>query len=133
VITTEPPTLGAPFPVLVPQVNNDGNDLGGIALPEIAVPLGTFTGWNVSEPPLVGLRYLAGLLGSFEPFARTRDDRERVGDPRVSIAERYSGKQDYLNNVKRAADALVRQRFVRAEDLEALMQQASSRWDALAN
>ena len=70
VITKEPPALGAPFPVLVPQVNADGNDEGGIALPEVAVPLGTHTGWNVSTFPLSGLRYLAGLVGSFNRLQR---------------------------------------------------------------
>jgi len=133
VITQEPPSLGTPYSVLVPQVDTDGNDVGGIALPEVAVPLGTFTGWNVTEPPITGLRYLAGLLGSFEPLARTREERERTGDSRLSIAERYKGRQDYLDRVKRAADALIRDRFVRAEDLEALIRQASSTWDALAN
>jgi hypothetical protein len=133
VITQEPPTLGAPYPVLVPQVTSDGNDIGGILLPEVAVPLGTFTGWNIAQPPLSGLRYLAGLIGSFEPFARTREERERTGDPRLSIAERYQGRQDYLSKVTRAAADLVRQRFLRTEDVDALVQQASSRWDALAN
>ena len=50
VITREPPRLGAPYPVLVPQVNADGNDVSGIRLPEVAVPLGTYTGWNITVP-----------------------------------------------------------------------------------
>ncbi|MEQ1731240.1 MAG: alpha/beta hydrolase domain-containing protein, partial [Vicinamibacterales bacterium] len=133
IITNEPPLLGAPYPVLVPQVDNDGNDVGGVPLPEIAVPLGTFTGWNVATPLLPGLRYLAGLIGSFEPFARTRDERERTGDPRPSIAERYQGRAAYLDAVRRATDTLIRQRFVRAEDRDAVVQQAAATWDALAN
>ena len=100
VITKEPPSLGAPFPVLVPQVNADGNDVGGIALPEVAVPLGTHTGWNVSTYPLSGLRYLAGLVGSFQPFAKTRAEREQSGDSRPSIEERYTNRQDYLQRVQ---------------------------------
>jgi hypothetical protein len=79
--------------VLVPQVDADGNDVGGIALPEVAVPLGTHTGWNVTEPQLAGFRYLAGLVGAFVPFARrarrdsnpaTRADRS----PSVTRASR---------------------------------------------
>ena len=108
VITKEPPSLGDPYVVLVPQVNADGNDEGGIALPEVAVPLGTHTGWNVSTFPLSGLRYLAGLVGAFQPLARTRAEREQSGDSRLSIEERYSGRQDYLQRVRRAAADLVR-------------------------
>ena len=69
VITSEPPQLGAPYRLLVPQVNADGNDVSGIRLPEVAVPLGTYTGWNVTVPQLSDLGYLAGLIGGFEPFA----------------------------------------------------------------
>src|SRR5262245_20225256 len=88
VITKEPPDLGAALPVLVPQVDRDGNDLGGIRLPEVVAPLGTFTGWNLSVPRLADLDYLAGLQGAFLPFARTRAERMRSKDPRPSIEER---------------------------------------------
>jgi hypothetical protein len=133
VMTQEPPILGAPYPVLVPQVDADGNDVGGIPLPEIAVPLGTFTGWNASDPPLTSLRYLAGLIGSFEPFARTREDRERTGDPRPSIAERYPTREAYLGRVRAAAEVLVRDRLLRRDDLADVVQRAGAMWDALAD
>jgi hypothetical protein len=131
VITKEPPALGAPYPVLVPQVNEDGNELGGIALPEVAVPLGTHTGWNVTVPQLTSLRYLAGLVGSFVPFERTREARLAVGDPRPSIAERYSGRQDYLNRVSSAARTLVGQRFLLADDVPEVLGYAGTIWDAV--
>ena len=92
VITIEPPQLGAPYPVLVPQVNADGNDVSGIRLPEVAVPLGTYTGWNVTIPQLRDLRYLSGLVGGFEPFPLTKEQREQSGDARLSIGERYAGQ-----------------------------------------
>jgi hypothetical protein len=132
VITREPPALGAPFAVLVPQVDADGNDRGGITMPEIAVPLGTHTGWNVSTFPLTGLRYLAGLVGSFEPFARTRAEREQAGDARQSIAERYRGRQDYLEQVRRAAGDLVQQRLILPGDVQGIVQRAGQTWDAVA-
>ncbi len=132
VITNEPPVLGVPYVVLVPQADADGNDVGGVALPEVSVPLGTFTGWNQSEPPITGLRYLAGLVGSFEPFARTRVERERAGDPRPSLEERYQGREDYLTRVRQAAAGLVRERFLRAEDLDQVVRQADATWTALA-
>jgi hypothetical protein len=132
VITREPPALGAPFVVLVPQVDADGNDRGGIGVPEVAVPLGTYTGWNVTDPPLRELGYLAGLLGSFEPFARDRDERARRGDTRPSIAERYAGKGDYLDRVAAAARALVGQRFMLPSDVPAVVHRADEIWTALA-
>ena len=131
VITKEPPSLGDPFAVLVPQVNADGNDEGGIALPEVAVPLGTHTGWNVSTFPLSGLRYLAGLVGSFEPFARTRTEREQAGDSRPSIEERYKGREDYLERVRRAGMDLARERYVLEDDVDAVVKQAEQTWNVV--
>ena len=125
VITIEPPRTGEPYRVLVPQVDSDGNDVAGIRLPEVAVPLGTYAGWNVTVPQLTELRYLSGLVGGFEPFARTKEQRLANGDSRLSIAERYSGRQDYLDSVKRAANDLMRQRFLFcAEDVPAVLQSA---------
>lgn len=131
-ITKEPPGLGSPYVVLVPQVNADGNDQGGVLLPEVAVPLGTHTGWNVSTFPLSGLRYLAGLVGSFEPFARTRAERERTGDERRSIEERYTSRQDYLDRVRRAAADLVRERLLLQADVDGVLQRAGRTWDLVA-
>jgi hypothetical protein len=132
VITNDPPILGDRLRVLVPQVDADGNDLSGIRIPEIAVPLGTFTGWNVRLPRLKDLEYLAGLIGSFEPFSKTREEREKSGDPRPSIAERYSGKQDYLDRVEKAARELVSQSFLLPADVDAVLKRASAMWDAIA-
>jgi hypothetical protein len=130
-IANEPPALGAPYVVLVPQVDADGNDVGGIRLPEVAVPLGTHTGWNMSIFPLRGLRYLAGLVGSFQPFARTPADREQSGDLRRSIEERYRGRQDYLDRIRRAAADMVRERFLLPADVQGVMQRAERTWDAV--
>ena len=131
VITAEPPRLGAPYRLLVPQANADGNDVSGIRLPEVAVPLGTYTGWNVTVPPLSDLGYLAGLIGGFEPFALTKGQREQTGDTRLSIGERYPDRQNYLDRVKRAAEALVQQRFMRGEDVSAVVLRADAMWDAV--
>ncbi len=131
VITKEPPALGSPYVVLVPQVNADGNDEGGIRLPELAVPLGTHTGWNVSTFPLSGFRYLAGLVGSFQPFARTRTDRAQSGDQRRSIEERYESRQDYLERVRRAATDLVRERFLLRSDVQGVVERAELTWETI--
>lgn len=131
VITNEPPQLGAAYPVLVPQVNADGNDVSGIRLPEVAVPLGTYTGWNVTVPRLDGLGYLAGLIGGFEPFPQTMAQREQLGDARPAIGERYSGRQDYLDRIRRAAADLVGQRFLRSEDVAGVVKRAEDIWSAV--
>jgi hypothetical protein len=132
IITNEPPVLGAPYRVLVPQVNADGNDLGGIRSPEIAVPLGTYTGWNVGLPQLPDLQYLSGLTGSFDPFPATRDERLRSGDSRRSIAERYADRDEYVRQLTRAAEDLVRQRFMLQSDIPAAVHRGEEIWDAVA-
>lgn len=131
IISNEPPVLGQPYQVLVPQVNADGNDRSGIRLLEIAVPLGTYSGWNVALPQLRDLQYLAGLVGSFDPFPLTREDRQRTGDSRRSIGERYKGREDYVQQVTRAAEDLVRQRFMLAGDVPAAVRRAQDSWDAV--
>jgi hypothetical protein len=131
IIAQEPPALGVPYTILVPQVDTNGNEIAGIRLPHVAVPLGTFTGWNYTVPRLANLDYLAGLVGSFLPFARTRADREVSSDPRPSIAELYRTKEVYLERVRHAAEALVAQRFVRQKDLEAMLEDSARSWDFL--
>jgi hypothetical protein len=131
VITKDRPALGEELPVLVPQVDADGNERGGIALTEITVPLGTYTGWNVTEPPLISMRYLAGLLGSFVPFAETADEQIALADPRTSIAERYTTRQAYLDQVQAAAESLVEQRFLLPNDVPQLLQHSEAIWDAV--
>lgn len=131
IITKEPPVLGPPYAVLVPQVNADGNELGGIPIPEVAVPLGTHTGWNITVPQLRDLGYLSGLVGSFVPFARTREARTQAGDARPSIEERYPTRQAYLDQIARAAQSLVRDRFVLADDVPGVVRQAEATWNAL--
>ena len=40
-----PPRLvGTPYPIFVPKVDADGNDIAGVRLPEVAVPVATYTG-----------------------------------------------------------------------------------------
>jgi hypothetical protein len=95
------------------------------------VPLGTHTGWNVSTFPLSGLQYLAGLVGSFAPFPHTRAERERSGDPRRSIEERYASRDDYLQRVRRAAAELVRQRFLRPADVDGVVTRAEQMWEVV--
>jgi hypothetical protein len=128
-VTIEPPKLGAAFVSRVPAVDDAGNDRGGIRLPRIAVPLGTHTGWNYRRPSIGAPDRLASEIGSYFPLAKTRADRERAGDGRRSIEERYTSRQDYLDKISAAARALVAERYLLAEDVADLVAQASAHWD----
>lgn len=131
IVSIEPPKLGDAYTILVPQVNADGIDQGGVRIPEIAVPLGTFTGWNYQLPVHPNLDYLAGLIGSFIPFPTTAADRKTSHDSRASIAERYSSREDYLAKVRTAAQNLVAQRLLRADDVADIVAQNGAYWDQL--
>lgn len=121
---------GTPLPLLVPQVDADGNERAGLRLPEISVPLGTYTGWNFRAPAAGSPDELVMLLGSWIPFALTRAAREAAHDPRPSIEERYPSRAAYLAQIEHAASALVTQHFLLPTDVPALVKQAAIRWDS---
>jgi Alpha/beta hydrolase domain len=127
--TLLPPNVGTPYPNLVSAVDADGNELAGIRLPDISVPLATYTGWNLRHADIGGPGQTLSLLGSTIPFLATEAEREASGDPRASIEERYLSKEDYLSRVKQAAESLVQQGFLLAEDLPTVTAQASQRYD----
>jgi hypothetical protein len=129
VITVEPPRLGRVFPALVPAVDADGNDRAGLRLPEIEVPLASQTGWNWRHPRTGAPEALAGVVGSYLPFARTKAARQASSDPRPSIEERYRDRDQYLGRVAGAALRLVRERYLLAEDVPFLLERAAAHWD----
>ena len=122
---------GTPLPFLVPQTDQDGTELAGIRLPEVEVPLATYTGWNFRSPAIGGADQLFPLVGSYIPFAATAAQRTTAKDPRASIAERYASKQAYLDKVRAAGDKLVADRYLRAADLPGVMERAGQHWDLL--
>ena len=128
-----PPVESGTYPILVSSMDEDCNDVAGIRLPDIAVPLATYTGWNVRHEEMGqgGLMTSgAPLFGSTLVFPRTRADREASGDPRRAIDERYASKEDYLARVRAAAETLVRERYLLAEDIEPVVAVAGQKWDA---
>lgn len=129
IVENEPPKIGAPFVVRVPAVDADGNDRAGIRVPELVAPLATHFGWNYRDASIGAPEHLAGEIGSYLPFARTRADREARGDPRRSIEERYPDKAAYLAKVTAAANDLVAQRLLLARDVPAVISRASAHWD----
>ena len=129
VATELPPKVGAQFPSYVSAVDADGNEVAGIRPVELAAPLATFTGWNPRHPEQGAPGDLMQMMGSTLLFARDAAERERRGDPRPSIAERYASRDTYLAAVRAAATALVAARHALAEDVEAMVERAGRRWD----
>ena len=97
--------------------------MAGIRLPAVQVPIGTYTGWNL-RPRGLAEGELAGLLGSFIPFAKTKAMRRKFGDPRLSLEERYGNKAVYVQRFSRAARLLVEQRYLLPEDAERMIKAA---------
>jgi hypothetical protein len=108
------PTAGRGYGALVPQVDADGNEVAGIRLPDIAVPRGTFLGWNLYKAPYPEGE-LADRDGTFLAFAAT--EAERGGDPRASLAARYP-RAAYGDAVRAVVAALLRDRLLLVEDAE---------------
>lgn len=126
VLTVEPPRVStAEYGVLSPQVDEDGNDVGGVRSIYVRVPLGTYTGWNLGRKDRFEDGFCS-LQGSFIPFAPTRQERLEAKDPRPSIEERYPTKEAYVAKVKQEAAALVAQRLLLPADSARLIREAET-------
>ena len=130
--TNPQPLPGKAYTTLVAKVDGDGNEVAGIRLPGIAVPVATYTGWNFYKSP-----YPEGELcdreGIYVPFARTKAERDAKGDPRLSVEERYKDQADYVQQVSRAARTLVDERFLLPEDADRIIAESkNSRYSATA-
>ena len=132
VVTVEPPQVGTPFAVLVPQSDRDGNDLGGVRLPELQAPLATYTGWNLRDTSIGAPEQRVSFLGSWIPLAKTPEERKKSGDPRPSIAERYASREEYMSKFEQAAKKLIEQRFLLQEDLPAILERGKLEWKTIA-
>ena len=116
IITVVPPDMGKPYITLVPAFDSDGNSIGGIRLPELRVPLGTYQGWNPRQAKYGAPDFIVPFEGSFWPFAITEAERKKNHDPRPSIEARCPTKQVYLEKVGAAVKDLVQQGFLQEED-----------------
>jgi len=125
--TINPPVVSAPYqdnpangpiyPSYVPTTDGDGNDIAGVRLPDVTVPLATYTGWALRS----GVWANDGCEGSgqYIPFAATKAERAAAGDPRPSVEERYKSFGQYRSAVVNAVDDLVKRRLMLCEDTEA--------------
>ncbi len=125
ILTIQPPLLGPSYQMFVPRPDRDGLDIAGIRPMQIRVPLGTTTGWNIRAP---GHRSpdLCGLTGSYIPFAQTKAQRLASGDPRLSLEERYTDHAGFVRAVRKAADELVRERFLLQVDADGFISAAEA-------
>jgi hypothetical protein len=118
---------GLRYTVLVPSVDIDGNDIPGVRVPMVSVPLGTYTGWN---PRARGFGYGAQwkFEGSYIPFADTESERVATGDPRLPVLERYADWQAYVAAIAQAARDLCGGGLILEEDVERCAS-AAERWN----
>ena len=95
------------------------------------VPLTTLTGWQFRSARIGSPSTLIAMAGAYIQLPKTRADRERTGDPRPSIEERYGTKDVYLRKVREAAQALATARFILAEDVQPIVEECGAQWEAL--
>jgi hypothetical protein len=128
-----PPRESGSYPVLVSAMDADRNEVAGIRLPDVEVPLATYTGWNVRHESMGSPGLMtsgAPLFGATLVLPKDRAEREATGDPRLSIDERYASKTDYLAKVRAAGQELVRQRYMLEEDIARCEAVAEAKWEA---
>jgi hypothetical protein len=125
-LTTQPANhvKGKEYPLLVPKVDKDGNEIGGVRAVNLQVPLATHAGWNLRAKGFIEDE-LCYLNGQYIPFAKTKEEREKSGDPRLSIEERYKDQADYVQKISQAARSLVDERLLLQEDAERLIGEAA--------
>jgi hypothetical protein len=124
----EPPRVLAAYTVLVPQADADGNDTGGLRMPEIDCGLGTFTGWNLRRAEIGNSRLLLGNTGSYLPFARTASERRASGDPRKSVEERFATSAAFQSCVEQASAQLAARGFLLESDRASVARMAMRHW-----
>ena len=128
---------GKEYPHLVSAVDTDGNEIGGLKLPFITVPLATHTGWNTRHDDMGGSGQTLStggasggtLKGSTIPFPATKIIREANNDPRLSIQERYESETHYIGLVKEACLNLIKTRYLLERDLEPLIKLGKSHYE----
>ena len=124
-ISKQPPPLKRTLPALVPKVDADGTDVGGVPSVLRQASLGTYLGWNVTADGFDKGK-ICTLSGGYVPFAKTKAERLASGDPRLSLEERYGNHKAYVDTVRAAADKAVKERFLLRADADRLVAQAEA-------
>jgi hypothetical protein len=126
-----PASVGDPYPSYVSAIDADGNEVAGIRVPDISVPIGTHTGWVPRDPSTGGSGQLLDMMGTTLSFAATAGERQTRGDPRPALAERYRDRDDYVTRARAAADSLATAGYIVPEDVEVAADLAAERYDAV--
>jgi hypothetical protein len=121
---------GRAYPCFVPATDADGNELGGIRLPDLEVPVGTHAGWNLRAPETGAPEQIIPMQGFTNFFAPIKSAREAAGDPRPSIEERYESRDAYLEQVREVARRLAGDRYILEEDIDIVVAACAERYDA---
>jgi hypothetical protein len=121
IIDQQPPKAIASYVMRVPRCDADGNEIDCLSPPEVVVPLGTFTGWNLRSKQAGAEGELVSLTGSYIPFAKTRSEREAAQDPRRSLAERYESLDDYVAQFETCCQNLSHRGYLLADDVPHLV------------
>ena len=128
-IASYPVKEGRAYPQLVPAADTDGNDLGGIRLPDLTVPVGTHTGWNLRHPDTGASEQLISMQGSTHWFPATEAQRTASGDPRHSLETRYADREEYASMVTDAARQLADDGYLLVEDVGLVVDSCLERYD----
>ena len=119
ILEQEPPIelLDKEYPIYVSQVDDDGNEIAGIRTPDVTVALATYTGWNMRLPGYAE-NAPTGTTGSYFPFSLSKAERLANADPRLSVQERFSSKDQYIKAVVQAARELHKDGLLLQEDVD---------------
>lgn len=131
IVTLEPPEIGSAFPMKVPAVDSDGNEIAGIKMPELSAPLATYTGWNLFNSRSGPSNEISSMAGSFIPFPRTETERATRKDPRKSISARYQSRAEYVGRIASEAVKLINDGLLLGADMPKIVENASRHWDYL--
>lgn len=124
-----PAREGRAYPGYVSAVDRDGNEISGIRLPDIEVPVATHTGWNPRAPETGAPEQIMPMQGFSTFFAATADERQARGDRRASLHERYGSRDDYLQRVRQVATRLAAERYLLEEDIELVISLCAAQYD----
>jgi hypothetical protein len=127
IVSNYPPSIeGRPaYPIFVSKVDQDGNELAGIRLPPVEVPVATTTGWALRGEGY-GLNDGCERRGQHIPFSKTKADQLATGDPRISLEERYGTHDGYVQAVGTAARQLMARRLLLEDDVQRYIEEAAS-------
>ena len=130
IIQSDPPILGDPYPILVPQVDLFGNELGGIRNPEVAYPVASYTPWSLRGSNLTNPYELRSFRGNMIPLALNNQDRVPNKDLRPSLSTTYRSSKDYFRVISNYTDSLIGQGFILPQDRYLSINHAMKLWDA---